>query len=95
MRKQMLGTIIALLAVVLMAGAQTPDTEATATRAALQKVEIVPADGGISIEMTAKGTVTPKVSSADCRGPAEYGSCHLDEPDSRRQQRREWRAHRD
>ncbi len=63
MRKQMLGTIIALLAVVLMAGAQTPDTEATATRAALQKVEIVPADGGISIEMTAKGTVTPKVET--------------------------------
>jgi len=46
-----------------MAGAQTPDTETTAARAALQKVEIVPADGGISIEMTAKGTVTPKVET--------------------------------
>ena len=51
MRKQMLGTIIALLAVVLMAGAQTPDTGTTVTRAALQKVAIVPGDGGISIEM--------------------------------------------
>src|SRR5207248_6518626 len=63
MRKQMLGTIIALLAVVLMAGAQTPDTGTTVTRAALQKVAIVPGDGGISIEMTAKGTVTPKVET--------------------------------
>jgi type IV pilus secretin PilQ/predicted competence protein len=63
MRKQTLGTIIALLAIVLAAGAQTPGTEATATHAALQKVAVVPGDGGISIEMTAKGTVTPKVET--------------------------------
>ena len=36
MRKHMLGTIAALLAVVLMAGAQTPGSEAT--RATLEKV---------------------------------------------------------
>jgi type IV pilus assembly protein PilQ len=63
MRKQMLGTIIALLAIVLMAGAQTPGAEPTATHAALQKVVVVPGDGGISIEMTAKGAVTPKVET--------------------------------
>ena len=63
MRKQTLGTIIALLAIVLAAGAQTPGTEPTATRAALQKVAVVPGDSGISIEMTAKGAVTPKVET--------------------------------
>jgi len=63
MRKQMLGTMIALLAVVLMAGAQTPDTEAASARAALQKVAVVPEDGGVSIEMSAKGAVTPKVET--------------------------------
>jgi len=63
MRKQMLGTMIALLAVVLMAGAQTPGTEAAATHASLQKVAVVPEDGSVSIEMTAKGAVTPKVET--------------------------------
>src|SRR5690349_8752386 len=60
MRKQLLGTILALLAIVLVAGAQTPSTEAPA-HAALQKVAVVRADGGVSIEMTAKGVLTPKV----------------------------------
>src|SRR5215470_3474093 len=63
MRKQMLGTMIALLAIVLMAGAQTPGTAAADLRASLQKVAVVPEDGGISIEMTAKGAVTPKVET--------------------------------
>jgi type IV pilus secretin PilQ/predicted competence protein len=63
MRKQTLGTIIALLAIVLAAGAQTPGTEPTVTHAALQKVAVVPGDSGISIEMTAKGAVTPKVET--------------------------------
>src|SRR5215470_6085653 len=63
MRKQMLGTMIALLAIVLMAGAQTPGTAAADLRAALQKVAVVPEDGGVSIEMTAKGAVTPKVET--------------------------------
>src|SRR6266496_953792 len=63
MRKQTLGTIIALLAIVLAAGAQTPGTEPTVTRAALQKVTVVPGDSGMSIEMTATGAVTPKVET--------------------------------
>jgi type IV pilus assembly protein PilQ len=62
MRKQMLGTILALLAIVLVAGAQTPGTEAAA-HAALQKVAVVQGQGGISIELTAKGAVAPKVET--------------------------------
>ena len=59
MRKQMLGTITALLAIVLMAGAQTPD--AAGTRAALEKVSVVRGQTGLRVEMTTKGSVTPKV----------------------------------
>jgi hypothetical protein len=52
MRKQMLATI-SLLAIVLVAGAQTPGTEA-ATHAALQKVSVVRGETGISIELSTK-----------------------------------------
>src|SRR5258708_7501470 len=62
MRKQMLGTISALLTIVLVAGAQTPSTEA-ATHAALQKVSVVRGETGVSIEMIAKGAITPKVET--------------------------------
>jgi type IV pilus assembly protein PilQ len=62
MRKQFLGTIWALLAIVVIAGAQTPGTEA-AGHAALQKIGVSRGDGGISIEMTAKGAVTPTVET--------------------------------
>ena len=60
MRKQLLATTWALLAVVVMAGAQTPGTEA-ASHAALQKISVTRGNGGISIEMTSKGAVTPTV----------------------------------
>jgi type IV pilus assembly protein PilQ len=62
MRKQMLGTISALLVIVLVAGAQTPGTEA-ATHAALQKVSVVRGETGVSIELIAKGTITPRVET--------------------------------
>jgi type IV pilus assembly protein PilQ len=62
MRKQMLVTISALLAIVLVAGAQTPGTEA-ATHAALQKVSVVRGETGVSIEMIAKGAITPRVET--------------------------------
>jgi type IV pilus assembly protein PilQ len=62
MRKQLLGTILALLAIVLVAGAQTPGTESTA-HAALQKVAVVRGEGGISIELTAKGEISPTVET--------------------------------
>ena len=61
MRKQMLGTIAALLAIVLVAGAQTPGTETA--RAALEKVSVVRGDTGVRVEMTTKGAITPKVET--------------------------------
>jgi type IV pilus assembly protein PilQ len=62
MRKQLLGTILALLVIVLVAEAQTPDT-GTAAHVALQKVAVVRGEGGMTIEMTATGAVTPKVET--------------------------------
>src|SRR3954465_966114 len=62
MRKQLLATTWALLAVVVMAGAQTPGTEA-ASHAALQKISVTRGNGAISIELTAKGAVTPTVET--------------------------------
>jgi type IV pilus assembly protein PilQ len=62
MRKQLLATTWALLAVVVMAGAQTPGTEA-ASHAALQKISVTRGNGGISIEMTSKGATTPTVET--------------------------------
>jgi type IV pilus assembly protein PilQ len=57
----MVGTIAALLAIVLVAGAQTPGTEAA--RAALEKVSVVRGENGVRVEMTTKGAVTPKVET--------------------------------
>jgi type IV pilus assembly protein PilQ len=57
----MLGTITALLAIVVMAQAQTPGAEAS--RAALEKVSVARAATGIQVEMTTKGAVTPKVET--------------------------------
>ena len=61
MRKQMLATITALLAIVLMAQAQTPDGQAS--RAALEKVAVARVDAGVQIEMTTRGAVTPTVEA--------------------------------
>jgi type IV pilus assembly protein PilQ len=61
MRKQMLGTLAALMAVVLMAQAQTPGAEAS--RAALEKVSVARAATGIEVEMTTRGAVTPRVEA--------------------------------
>jgi type IV pilus assembly protein PilQ len=61
MRKQMLGTITALLAIVLMAQAQTPGAEAS--RAALAKVSVTRNAEGVQVEMTTRGAVTPKVET--------------------------------
>jgi type IV pilus assembly protein PilQ len=57
----MLGTVAALLAIVLVAGAQTPGTETA--RAALEKVSVVRGETGVRVEMTTKGAITPKVET--------------------------------
>ena len=61
MRKQMLATTTALLAIVLMAQAQTPGADAS--RAALEKVSVARADAGVQVEMITRGAVTPKVET--------------------------------
>ena len=65
MRKQQLGVILPLLIVVLMAAAaQTQNTGTVATtHAALQRLNVVRSDDGISVEFTARGPVTPKLST--------------------------------
>jgi type IV pilus assembly protein PilQ len=62
MRKQFLGTISRLLAIALMAAVETASAE-SAGYAALEKIGVARADGGISVEMTAKGAITPKVET--------------------------------
>jgi type IV pilus assembly protein PilQ len=57
----MAGTIAALLAIVLVAGAQTPGTETA--RAALEKVSVVQGETGVRVEMTTRGAVAPKVET--------------------------------
>ncbi|HKW18358.1 MAG TPA: type IV pilus secretin PilQ [Terriglobales bacterium] len=62
MRKQFLATIWVLLAITMMAVAQTSGTELTG-HAALQKVTVSRGNDGISVEITAKGAVVPKVET--------------------------------
>ena len=65
MRKQLLGVVLPLLMLVLVAAAADTPNPGTgaATHAALQRLNVVRGDDGISVEMTARGTVTPKLST--------------------------------
>ena len=67
MRKQLLGVFIALLIVTLTfaADTQTTDTSAapTSKHAALKRLNVVRGTDGISVEVTAIGEVTPKLST--------------------------------
>ena len=69
MRKQLLVVLLPLLMLVLVgAAAETQNTGTGATtHATLQKVNVVRGDDGISVEITARGQVTPKVSTLDRR----------------------------
>ncbi|HKS75128.1 MAG TPA: type IV pilus secretin PilQ [Terriglobales bacterium] len=66
MRKQLLGVFLPLLAMVLIAAAETqnPGTE-TAGHAALQKVNVVRSDDGVLVEIIAHGAVTPRLSTLE------------------------------
>jgi len=67
MRKQLLGVFLPLLVFVLVAAAaetQSSGTEAN-THAALQHVNVLRSQDGVSLEITARGTVVPKVSTLD------------------------------
>jgi type IV pilus assembly protein PilQ len=66
MRKQLLGIFLPLMILVLIAAAETQNTGAEATKhAALQKVDVVRGDDGISVQITGRGLMTPKVSTLD------------------------------
>jgi type IV pilus assembly protein PilQ len=64
MRKQLLAVWLPLLILALVAGAEAQSTSTGAdTRATVQKVDVMHADDGISVEITARGQVTPKLSA--------------------------------
>jgi type IV pilus assembly protein PilQ len=64
MRKQLLVVLLPLL--VMIAGAETPNATTAATdHATLQRVQVMRGDDGISVEMTARGSMTPKVTTLD------------------------------
>ena len=64
MRKQLLAVWLPLLILALVAGAEAQSTSTGAdTRATVQKVDVMHADDGISVEITARGQMTPKLST--------------------------------
>ena len=63
MRKQLLATFLPLLILVLVAAAAETPNIGSATHAALQRMNVVQGDDSVSIELTARGAVTPKVST--------------------------------
>ncbi len=67
MRKQLLGVFLPLLILALLpAAAETQSAVTGATkRAALQRLDVTHGEDGISIEITARGQVTPKLSTLD------------------------------
>jgi type IV pilus assembly protein PilQ len=65
MRKQLLAVLLPLLILALVAGAETQSTSAGVDSATIQKVDVMHAADGISVEITARGSVTPKLSVLD------------------------------
>ena len=66
MRKQLLGIFLPLLAMVLMAAAETQSTGMNETgHASLQKVNVVLGDDGITLEVIARGQLTPKLETLE------------------------------
>jgi type IV pilus assembly protein PilQ len=64
MRKQLLAVLLPTLILALVAGAETQSTSTGAdTHATVQKVDVMHADDGISVEITSRGQVTPKLST--------------------------------
>jgi type IV pilus assembly protein PilQ len=63
MRKQLLAIFLPLLILVLVAAAAETPITPSAAHAALERLNVVRAEDGIRIEITAHGLVTPKVST--------------------------------
>ncbi len=65
MRKQLLGLILPLLAIVLMAAAADQPGNGAAAASALQRLEVAHSQDGLSVAFTAKGVLAPKVTTLD------------------------------
>ena len=65
MRKQLLGLILTLLAMVVMAAAADMPGKGTATTAAFERLEVARGHDGLRVEFTAKGVLAPKVTTLD------------------------------
>jgi type IV pilus assembly protein PilQ len=66
MRKQLLSVFLPLMLLGLMASAaETPTVESASQRNELQRVNVVRGTGEIRVEISARGAVTPKLSTAD------------------------------
>ena len=100
MRKQLLAVLLPLLILALIASAETQSTSTGAdTRATVQKVDVMHADDGISVEITAQRTGDAQAQylglAGSCAGDsAQHRGSHRPEPHQRGQRRREGRAHR-
>jgi len=66
MRKQLLGVFLPLLVLVLMAAAETQSTGTESARyTTLQKVAVLHSEDGISVEISGRGNLRKKISTAD------------------------------
>jgi type IV pilus assembly protein PilQ len=65
MRKQLLSVFLPLLLLGLTAAAETPAPPAASQRNELQRVNVVRGADEIRVEISARGAVTPKLSTAD------------------------------
>ena len=67
MRKQLLAVLLPLLVVVLItaAAADAERGHGRSKHAALQKVNVVRTDDGVTVEITARGTVKPQLSTLE------------------------------
>ena len=65
MRKQLLGLILPLLAIVLIASAADMPGKGVASTAALQRLEVARSQDGLRVEFTAKGVLAPKLTTLD------------------------------
>ena len=64
MRKQLLSVFLPLL-VLAVSAAQTPASQPASQRNELQRVDVVRGTDEIRVEISARGAVTPKLTTAD------------------------------
>jgi len=65
MRKQLLGTILPLLVFCLMAAGETQSTGSAVKHSSLLKVNVAHSTDAVTLELTTRGQVEPKISELD------------------------------